>query len=290
MKSSHFVAAAVAAICATQAGSAVAGDVQPGDYAWVGAGRTLVLAYAQNQKADSFTLDGQGAVPNAEMDANILILRGVHYREIGGEKFALHVIAPIGDFQTLKLGGADQKVNDGFGDLTLGVTWYPTVSDDAKGTTLGASMFVTAPTGSFDNDSVNFGNGTWSVTPQIGLVQGLGNGFFLDASAEATFYKDFTEAGTDYSRDPTAQLQAYVRYQYSDKTAFSLGYTGKTGGDLFTNGVYTGQKTESQQVRLVASQFVTPSQQVQLMLAKDTEADGGFKADSLVQLRLTSVF
>lgn len=61
------------------------------------------------------------------------------------------------------------------------------------------------------------------MTPQIGLVQGLGHGFF----AEAPLSKEIAKAALEYSRDPTAQLQAHVRDQYSEQTALSLDYTGR---------------------------------------------------------------
>lgn len=290
MKRSNFVTAAVAAMLAIPAAQALALDVQPGDYIWVGAGHTLVLAYGQHQSANSFHLDGAGDVPESEMDANILILRAVHYREIAGQKFVFQMIAPMGKFDGVDIGGARQEVKDGFGDLTLGATWFPLASDDAYGTTLGLSAFVTAPTGAFDANRVSFGSGTWALTPQIGMVQGLGNGFFVDASVEASIYRDFHDSGVDFSRDTTVQGQAYVRYQYTDATAFSLGYTSKSGGELYANGSYTGQKTQSDQVRFVASTFITPTQQLQVMLAKDVDAKGGFKTEPLVQLRFGLVF
>lgn len=290
MKCSTIAAAGFAALCALPATSAMALEVQPGDYGWVGHGRTLALAYFQNLSSDTFKADGATSVPESKFSADILILRAVHYREIAGQKFAFHAIAPIGDFKTVKVGGANPAVADGFGDVTVGVTWFPMTSDKADGTTLGASLFVTAPTGEYDSTNVSFGSGTWSITPQVGMVQGLGKGFFLDASAEATFSKDWDDNGNQFSRDPSAQASVYLRYQYNEATAFSAGYVFKNGGELFQNGLATGEKTESEQLRLVASHFVTPAQQVQVMIGKDISTEQGFKNEPLLQVRLTSVF
>ncbi|RRH73434.1 transporter [Falsigemmobacter faecalis] len=285
----NFVSAALAAMTLSAA-PALAADVQPGDYAWVGDGRTLAIAYVQNQQAKSFRAADGSDVPASKLDANVLILRAVHYRELAGQKFAFHAIAPMGKFSTATIGGADQPVKNGLGDLTLGVTWFPMTSAEPTGTTFGISGFVTAPTGNYEPGHVSVATGGWSFTPQLGMVQGLGNGFFLDAAAEANIYRDFSKDGVAISQDTTYQAQAYLRYQWDEATAFSLGYTEKSGGDLFVNGAAAGQKTDFKQIRLLASKFVNPTTQVQLMLGKDTEVRGGFKNEPLAQVRFTKVF
>lgn len=291
MTRNSFVAAAVAAMVASQPMVAAALDVQPADYAWVGDGRTLAIAYAQHQQSDTYFGDDGAEVADSKLRAQVLVLRAVHYREMAGEKFAFHAVLPIANFDHVSVGGNRLATNDGIGDLTLGATWFPQVSSDPMGTTWGVSAFVTAPTGEFDpNAQLNLPSGTWTLTPQVGMVQGLGNGFFLDAGAEANIYRDFDRAGVSYERDTSYQAQAYIRYQYSDATAFSLGYTAKTGGDLFADGNDTGVKTQFEQVRLLGSTFVTQSQQAQVMIGKDVSGKGGFAMEPLVEFRFVSVF
>lgn len=290
MKRVNFVAAALAALVSSAVAPAYAGDVQPGDYVYAGDGRTLFIVYGQHQRSKTFDNGVTGQVPESKTAIDALILRAVHYREIAGHKLAFHAIAPIAKFNGMTVGGMDVAHDDGLGDLTLGVTYFPTTSDAETGTTFGASLFVTAPSGDFSVDRPSFGTGTWSLTPQVGVVQGLGNGYYIDASAEATIYRDTNHDGVRVARKDTAQVQAYLRYQWDEATAFSLGYSAKSGGARYDNGVFTGNKTRSEQIRLVASKFVTPTSQVQMMLGKDTIVKGGFKAEPLVQVRFTSVF
>ena len=290
MKSANTVKAVTAALLLTTAAPALALEVQPGDYAWVGDGRTLAIAYFQHQTSDSFYGADGSAIGNSNLDADILIARMVHYREIAGQKLAFHAILPIGQFDNIRIGGGEQSAKDGIGDLTLGTTWYPVTSEEPTGTTLGLSLFATAPTGAFKNERVSFGAGTWSVTPQIGMVQGLGNGFFLDASAELTVTRNFEEGGVSYERDNTTQASVYLRYQWDDATAFSLGYVTRTGGELWVNGAASGQETNSDQLRLVASKFITPDFQIQGMYGHDIDVKGGFRSEPLAQIRLMKVF
>ncbi|MCB5408954.1 transporter [Pseudogemmobacter faecipullorum] len=290
MKPVNFSKAALAALLLPLAAPAMALEVQPGDYAWAGDGRTLAIAYFQHQTSDSFYGADGSTIGNSSLDADIVIARMVHYREIAGQKLAFHAILPIGQFDNIRIGGAGQPAKDGIGDLTLGTTWFPVTSAEPTGTTLGLSLFATAPTGVFRNDHVSFGAGTWSLTPQIGMVQGLGNGFFIDASAEMTVTRDFEEAGVSYEREDTTQASLYLRYQWDDATAFSLGYVSRSGGELWVNGAATGQETNNDQLRLVASKMVTPDFQIQGMYGHDIDVKGGFRSEPLAQIRLMKVF
>lgn len=272
------------------AGTAQAIDVSPGDYAWVGDGRTLFLTYGQFQTADEFLPDGAAAVPDSKLSLSLLLLRGVHYREIGGQKFSFQAILPIGRFGTARIGGADAPVTDGIGDLTLGATWYPLASAEPTGTTLGITAFLTAPTGAYEFGEVSLGSGTWTLTPQVGLIQGLGGGFYFDGILDVALQADHDEGGVEVSRDPSVQAQGYLRWQASPQTSVSVGYSGLFGGETHHDGVYTGLKTRSDQVKIFANTFFDETSQVQLMLAKDVKVEGGFKSDTVVQLRYLKVF
>ncbi len=200
-----------------------------------------------------------------------------------------HVILPIGKLDA-RIGGVDQPISDGFGDLTLGATVYPIHSNEPTGTTLGFSTFIAAPTGAFDPNRVSLGSGTWTFTPQIGLQQGLGNGFFFDAYADVAIQLDHKEDGREFSRKPSSELQAYLRYQFDQKTSVSFGYAGLFGGEGEVNGVKTGLQTRSDQLRLFANTFVLPDVQLQGMVGTDIGGKGGFEQNFVAQIRLLKVF
>ncbi len=270
-------------------GSAWAIDVSPADYTVLPPGTNLILGYAQYSTARELHVDGAGKVPSSDLDVAVGLARYVHYSELGGVPISVQAIAPFGNLDA-RIGGADQPIADGLGDITLGATVYPVHSADPTGTTLGVTAFLTLPTGAYDPAKISLGSGTWTFTPQVGVIQGLGNGFFFDGILDAAFEADHDEGAVAFSRDPSVQVQAYMRYQFSQATSVSFGYSGKFGGKQFTNGSYTGLKTRSDQLRLFANHFFTPTLQLQGMIGSDVNVEGGFKNDFVTQLRLLKVF
>lgn len=273
-------------------GAAWAIDVSPGDYTVLPPGTNLLLGYAQYSTAGELHLDGGGEVPSSDLDVAVGLARYVHYTQLGGLPVAVQAILPFGTLDA-RIGGVDQPIADGLGDMTLGATVYPfhpADPGDPTGTTVGLTAFLTLPTGAYDPAKISLGSGTWTLTPQVGVIQGLGNGFFFDGVIDVAFESGHDEGPIAFSRDPSVQAQAYLRYQFSPATSASVGYSGKFGGKQFANDSYTGLKTRSDQVRLFANHFFTPAFQVQGMIGSDLNVQGGFKTDFVTQLRLLKVF
>jgi hypothetical protein len=59
---------------------------------------------------------------------------------------------------------------------------------------------------------------------------------------------------------------------------------------MTVNGLESGLKTESDQLRVFGTHFVSPTVQVQGMLGKDINVDGGFQNNSVAQFRLVKVY
>lgn len=284
--------AVLVAACATAAPPALAFDFAPGDYVPLPAGATFFAGYLQVATSDTFRLDGVGKIPKSRLDTVVGIARLVHYAEIAGRPAAIQVIAPFGNISTAEIGGADLPVADGMGDVTLGAVYWPMAAapDDVHGTTLGLTLYVTLPTGSYDIDKVSLGSGATTFTPQIGLVQGLGPRLFLDAGVDAAFALDHTEDGVEVSRDPSYNLQAYLRFQPNPATNLSIGYSGVWGGEIDVDGAYSGQKTRFDQIRLFANTMLTPTLQIQGMIGSDFDVVGGFKQSPIAQIRFVKIF
>ena len=98
------------------------------------------------------------------------------------------------------------------------------------------------------------------------------------------------EVGLVIGGGPATQVQAYLRKQFGQKTSVSFGLSSQRGGKIKVGGTDTGQRTERDQIRLYANTFVTPTVQVQGMLAKDVNSDGGFRNDVVAELRFLKVF
>ncbi len=56
------------------------------------------------------------------------------------------------------------------------------------------------------------------------------------------------------------------------------------------DGTYTGMNARKDQLRLFGSTFLSPTDQVQIMLSKDLRAEGGFEDDGAVQFRCLKLF
>lgn len=280
-----------AVLCIAGSGAARAIDILPGDYAALPDGTTIGLLYGQYGRYDRLKVDGVGKVPDSHMDAALGIARIVHYESIGALPVSVQAILPFGGFPSAQVGGADRATRNGIGDLTLAVGAYPIHDPDPEyGLTLGVATFVTLPTGAYGAGRVSIGSGTYTVTPQIGIIKGLGGGFIIDVAADAAFAMDHTEEGIRYRVDPKYQVQSYLRYMLTPSSAVAVGYSGNFGGRQIVGGSYSGLKSDSHQLRLTASSFITPTVQLQGMVGSDVSSDAGFHQAVVGQARLLFVF
>lgn len=270
---------------------AAALDVMPADYTILPAGTTLGLGYLQHSSSDRLKIDGLGKVPNSSLDTTIGLARVLHYSQIGNLPVGYQAFLPLARLSNARIGGQRPGVSDGIGDLTLGFTAFlMQPADAARGTTLGVTGYLSLPTGSYDEDELSVGAGTYTVTPQIGVIHGLGNGWFVDATADVSFLKDHREGGLKYSTDPITHLQAYMRFQPSMERSYAVGYSGLFGGKQDVGGSYTGQKSRSDTLRLVATQMLAPTWQIAGMLSTDVRAEGGFRDKYGVLVRVMKIF
>lgn len=286
---------AVATALAVTAGAFVTGpakaiDVGPADYTIMPEGTQLGMLYWQHLRSGKLVLGGD-EVPGSKFTANVAILRSLTYSSFNDMPVAFHVVAPFANIDTARIGGGDQPVKNGMGDLTLGVTVWPIQPDTPDtGTTLGLSLFATLPTGSYAPGSIGIGEGTTTLTPQIGVIQGLGGGWYFDGVFDVGIQASHRENGVTHKRDPSVQLQTMLRKQWGQGTSLTIGYSGQRGGDQMVAGAKTGLKTDRDQIRLYGTHFLTPTLQIQGMVAKDINVEGGFEYDTVTQLRLVKVF
>lgn len=277
-------------LCSTISVSSYAFDMLPGDFTWLGDGTKVGLAYFAYQDASTLKLDGVGKIPQSDAQVYAGILRAVSWQEIAGYKTVIQTFLTSGYVDKATVGGIDQPDNSGLGDLNFGFTLYPTASNEPTGTTIALSGYVTAPTGDYDVGKVNIGTGTWVLTPQIGLIQGLGKGFLIDAAYDVGFYKTKDHNGFEVKTDPSSQAQAYLRYQPSAQTNYAIGFSKKFGGKQFLNDQYTGMKTDVTQLRLTTTHAFKNGVIATGMLARDVQVEGGFKNDVSMLLRIGKAF
>lgn len=289
MKTTYTLGAAAVALAMAVA-PAHAIDVGPADYTILPGGTTLGMLYWQRLSSDKLTVNGN-QIPGSKFDADIAILRSLNYFTLGDMPAAFHVVAPFASIGTANIGTIKQNTSEGVGDTTLGLTLWPVQPDNPDtGTTLGFSLFVTLPTGAYDPARIGIGGGTFTITPQVGLIQGLGGGFYFDGVLDVALQQDHEENGQTYERAPAWQLQAMLRKQWGPTTSLAIGFSGQRGGAQKVNGVETGLKVHRDQARIYGTHFLTPTTQIQAMYGKDFNVEGGFEYDSVLQLRLVQVF
>jgi hypothetical protein len=265
-------------------------DIAPGDYAVPRPGTTLALYYGQYSNSRSLHVDETGFVADSELDMQVNMARFVRYGEIGSLPFAVQTIIPFGEIGRAKVGGIEQKTADGIGDVVLAASIYPVHAESPHDMTIGLTAFFALPTGEYAPDAVSIGSGTTTATLQLGVIRPLTSRVSLDAAVDVALAADHTEAGVEYSQDPQAQAQAYLRFAMSPRTNLSFGYAGFFGGNRHADGIYRGMRSDAHQLRVFADTFITSSIHVQGMLGRDLSRQGGFETDVVAQLRLLKMF
>lgn len=276
--------------CVLTTSSVLAYDNFPGDAAWAGDGTNAFLVYAATQRATSLKLDHTGKINDSKLVLNSMILRSAHYREVNGQKYLFQAFIPVVDFDTAKVANIDQNTKSGVGDLTFEAAWFPIVSDDPKGVSVTTGLYLGTPTGVYDVNKVSAGAGLWSMTPEVGIIKGLGNQLFFESTISGTFYKNDTHDSIEVKKDPAYKGQFNVRYQLSPVTYLGAGITKTFGGKNYLDGNYVETKTESTQVRAFYNHIFTNKTLVGAMVARDLTADGGYKQDYSLMLRFAKFY
>jgi hypothetical protein len=287
-------------------GHAHAFDVDPGDYTALPAGTSLYVNYSFYTTRDGASFTNGTGDPNASLDSYIGVARFVHYMDIGGMIVDPQVIIPYGwlyDGSLTPFGSLDNA--SGIGDPLVAATfWLVNKPHQDYGTYFGVTPFLSIPVGQYDeNQLLNIGENRWKGILQVGLNQGLGNGFLIDLYADATWYgknDDFrTELalppGTTLTQDTSYEFQAWLRYNVNQTTSLNLGYAKYWGGDSYfhpggAGKVATGFATDSQELRFALQKFVDPTLQLQAEVFKEVEQKGGFDEELQINFRVLKIF
>ena len=280
--------AALAAGCWGE--SAMALDLSPNDYVHLPDGTFVLVNYFNYVEGDTFRDKDGNKIPGSKDRLAFGIERLVYYGETdSGFEWAMQAVMPYGSINA-RIGGVDADTENGTSDLTLGTAFWAMSSNEPTGTTLGSSTYLILPVGQYDPLKPSMGAGAVGIVEQIGLQQGLGNGFVLDLAGDIHYRFDHTDNGIEVSQKPIYQIQAFLRYNINEAASISFGYSGLFGGKQTYNGFDTGLSTREDQFRLYATTFVSPTIQLQGMVGTDVYAKGGFQQDLVTQLRIVKLF
>lgn len=270
---------------------AAASDVEPGDYISAPGGTNLAIAYGIWSNADRLqTSDGQRV--DSKFEASTMLARYVRFIDVGGGIIIdPQIIVPFGQVRSHSE-GQTAKSPFGIGDVTLLSTIWLVSNPGKTPTYFGISPFVVVPTGDYDrNRPLNMGENRWKGTLQAGLVQGIAPRLAVDLTGDVTIYgaNDKPGGGRRLTQKDSYQIQTYLRYTLPGGTAFSIGHSGSWGGKTYLDGVYTGSRTENQQVRAVA-QLQVAKTQIELSAARTVHVVDGYRNDAILKIRLLHAF
>jgi len=270
--------------------SALAFDVEPGNYIYFPSGTNLLFGYYQYASSDKFIADNGSRVPNSELTSDVGILRENYYGDLDGTPFCTHVILPFGTIESVRVGGVPLTTDNGLGDLIVGATIWPIHTTGDYGTDFGVSQFLVLPTGTFNPNGAGLGSGAISANPELGIVQHLGHGFMLSSTLDARFQADRNYQGRQFETGTSYTVQMTLGYEVTPKAAVWAGYLGEFGGKSYVDGTYTGQKTRVDDVRVYGETFLTRTWHLNVMVATDVSATGGFQRGIYTQIRLVKAF
>lgn len=284
----------IAAItCASNSFAAMDLDMQ--DFVPAPPGTDAVLSYTTFAKRNSYTANGDSKIDReTELNSLTEILRSVHYMDLGGYTFAPQILLPYAHLYDGRLGGTSLGNTSGVGDPILAAPLWLLNGEDTKFVIV---PYLFLPVGSYESDrALNVGENRWKFDLQVGGTQKIADDFLLQASVETMWYGSNNDASagsrTKLQQDNTYQAQLWLSYTppVDKRWTFGAGYSKSWGGEQTIDSVDSGVATKVAQARLQASRFITPSFQVQGLLQRDLEMEGGFKEDIHVTLRLLKVF
>jgi hypothetical protein len=290
IRAAGFVNAVGIAICFSAGAQAI--DIDAGDYIAAPPGTSLALLYVQHSTRDAFYSNGNKLTGNNKLDADIGILRGIHYFKLGSFTALSQAILPFGKLEGK---GDMSSLGDarGTADLILSnALWFKT--GDRTQTNWGVAHYLYVPTGSYDkNQALNLGENRWKWTLATGLAQGLTENLSLDLTADVTFYGNNNQANAanaTKSQEMSYQTQAHLRYNITPSLHLFSGYSYEWGGETEIDGVSQNDGQKKSKFSVGTGYWVTPSVQLIAAYGRDIKVENGFKEDARINVRLMKAF
>jgi hypothetical protein len=257
----HLFHASLFGLLASFSCSAMAVDVDAGDYTALPEGTNLGLVYYQHAERNALYSDGHKVPIDAGLDSDIGILRGVHFTRIGDYIVDPQFLLPFGNVRA-KDDLQDLGNDSGTGDLILAA-------------------------------AINLGENRWKLALQAGYITGLTEKLTLDLVGDVTFFghnNDFGSAGDTQKQDPLYQGQAFLRYNFTERFDVRAGISKLWGGESNISDIDMDDKPGTSKFTVGTSYFVTPGTQLMVNYGQDIAVDNGFEEDSRINLRILQLF
>lgn len=271
---------------------AFAVEVAPGDYSQFPDGTTVGLLYYQHASTGSAYSRGNKVSSDYNLTSDIGMLRLLHTVQISESatldpQFLLPFGRISGGGEAASLGSAS-----GTGDLILTVPLKVKLSNG--GDVFGFSPYLYVPSGRYEhNDPLNLGENRWKVDLQAAWVKFFSEHWALDVVGDGIWYGDNNDYGPASSRleqDNAWAAQIMGRYMPDRTLSFGVGLGQTWAGETTIDGVKQDNPTQTTNVRLTTTKFVTPRDQFQIQLGRDLRVENGAEENFRVNLRYARVF
>ena len=251
-------------------------EMEPRAYSPNPVGTTFVLGtFARS--TGGILIDPSLPVDDVEAEVNSVAVGIGHTFGFLGRSASVALVQPrsSGHF-TGTLNGEDAEASrSGIGDTKLkfstnliGAPALPLAEFVKRkpGTTLGAGLTVSAPTGEYHADKlVNIGTNRWALKPELGLSHPVGPWSF-EAIAGVWFFEDNDEffGGQRREQEPLASVQGHVGYTFRPRLWLAFNATYYEGGRTTIGGIRRDDRQSNTRFGLTFSMPVARSQSVKL--------------------------
>ena len=263
-------------------------DTMPGDAMAPPVGTTLAGIYYIRNTLPEFYVDGK-LVSGPKANVDVGVLRVLHPMKIGGYQVNPQFALPFG--QVAGAGTLSSAPHtSGLGDLSVSAS-VMLKQDPATRTSVYILPGLTWPTGAYDKTKINLSEHRRSMFLQVGGQTALDAQWTLDAYADATWYGSNTDnVGGTLDQAAKYELQSFLRYALSGASELSAGVRYNNGGASKVAGVSQKDAFNKTTLLVGGSSWVAPGVLLNGYLGRDTSVNNGFKASSIVELRLAKVF
>lgn len=218
----------------------------------------IVFGYYDSVRTNT-AIDTSLPLNGASLNASLYILRYARSFDIDGRSSGIQVIQP---YVHLKASLDDSHVfpgayyNDGSGDTQFGFVHNlfgaPALSEEAfsrwtPGPFLTAALWVTAPTGEYDNSKlINIGANRWNVKPELAFGVPIGP-TWLEINPMVTFYQqnDEYQGHRKLAQRPLWLIEGHYSLTLNRALWISLDGSYSTGGETRIDGTLQDNKQEN---------------------------------------------
>lgn len=251
----------------------------------------MFCTYFKHLSANNLYADNKKISENLDLSSNIGIFRPVYYKKIGKALYGdgdfivnPQVFLMFGD-KGMNRGGASLSDAGLLDPMILATFWFVNAPEEKLW--IGFSPYVTIPLGGYHGHrSVNLGENRWTFKPEIGVVKGFGDDFFVDFIVNGKFYTDnkefFDGAKTvKKSQAPLFGLETHLSYNITQKWFVSLDYFYFSGGETEIDGIRKADKQDNHAMGVSMFWKVGGNQQLMIEYLNNIVVENGAKAQTL---------